>query len=620
MFELLQKVNSPDDLKKFSLKELEKYAEEVRGRITQASIKNGGHLAPSLGAVEIAIALHFVLNSPHDKILWDVGHQAYAHKIICGRQNQFDDLRTDEGISGFIKPIESEHDAFISGHSSNALSAATGISRADRLNGTNKKVAVVIGDGALTGGMAFEALNDLGATKEPIMIILNDNDMSISKNVGALSRHFASLRISKSYHRLKNRIRRVVSGIPFVGKGIFKLLDKTRKAISAVVGTHKMFEHMGISYYGPYDGHDLANIIKVFKQSKDLKCPVILHLNTTKGKGFEASEKDPSNYHGISPALENKENSFSKIVGETLCELASENSKIYAITAAMAQGTGLDIFRDKYPKNYSDVAIAEQHAVTLAAGLATDGIKPFVAVYSSFLQRAYDQIMHDVAICNLPVTFLIDRAGVIGSDGVTHQGLFDIAYLSSIPNIAIMAPKDGLEFKAMIEFAGSYKAPLAIRYPKSYKKDFGFTSRIELGKWEEFPFVEGFGKPKTLDSKIEKQIYIIAYGNRMLELAAKTQGARIINARCIKPLDTNLLDSVAINNSTIIVLEDAIESGSLASSITSYLSKEGSIAKGTKVIPLNLGDEFIHSHSIQKAFELNNLTSEYIQNLIDNIK
>ncbi|MCL2591760.1 MAG: 1-deoxy-D-xylulose-5-phosphate synthase [Defluviitaleaceae bacterium] len=603
-------------MKKLTLEQKKEYALELRAYITQTSIKSGGHLASSLGAVEIAIALHSVLNSPQDKILWDVGHQAYAHKMMTGRVEGFENLRTDEGISGFPKPSESEHDAFIAGHASNALSVAVGLARASRLQNENRMIVCVVGDGALTGGLTLEALNDLGASNEKVIIILNDNDMSISKNVGGMSKYFTKLRIAPSYLNFKQKTRRVVSAIPFIGHGLFKFLDKIRRIFSTLVGTNKMFEQLGIRYYGPYDGHDLGNLTKMISQATSINGPVLLHVITKKGKGFEDAENNPSAYHGLAPLGEKSEQKFSDIVGETLCELAKNNDKICAITAAMAQGTGLESFGEAYNDRFFDVGIAEGHAVTLAGGLAKGGLKPFVCLYSSFLQRGYDQIIHDVAIDNLPVIFLIDRAGVVGADGVTHQGVFDLSYLFSIPNLTVLSPKDGDELKAMIEFATEFNAPLVIRYPKSYEKNYGFATEFEVGKWESFPFVEGFGEDSQ-ERDCDYNKYILAVGNRMLKLATGTKGACIINARSVKPLDKELLTEIAKENTLIITLEDNALNGGFGNSVLVFYNKNNLIKRGMRIITLGLSDNFIHTHNIDKAFADNNLTKEYLQNIID---
>jgi len=618
----LHNIHSPADLKRLSMVEMQEYAHELRGFITQTTLKNGGHLAPSLGAVEIAIALHTVLDCPTDKILWDVGHQAYAHKMITGRAEGFNHLRTDDGVSGFIKPSESPYDAFVSGHASNALGAAIGFVRAAKLQNMPSKVAAVVGDGALTGGMAFEALNDIGDSGENITIILNDNEMSISENVGGMSRYFSRLRISRNYLKFKNRLKRVVTAIPFAGGVFFKALDKTKRAFGRVLGIHKFFEQMGIRYYGPYDGNDLPSLVKVLRQAHAMKGPVLLHLITQKGRGFKDAEENPSSYHGLAPAGPGVgEQSFSSIAGKSLCALAKENAKICTITAAMADGTGLSEFSKKFPNRFFDVGIAEQHAVTLAAGLAAGGLKPYVCLYSSFLQRAYDQVMHDVCIMNLPVTFLVDRAGVIGADGVTHQGVYDIAYLSNIPNLTILAPKDGEELKEMLELSVDYNAPLAIRYPKSFTKNYGFCTKVETGKWELFPFVEGMGKAVGA-ANVLSDIYILAAGNRMLELACQTTGAQIVNARSVKPLDTDFLEKLANGDAgvTLITLEDHMLTGGFGASVTQYLNQQGYIINGkVNVINLGLKDAFIHTHSINKAFELNDLTVEHLQGVIDKV-
>ncbi|MCL2797229.1 MAG: 1-deoxy-D-xylulose-5-phosphate synthase [Firmicutes bacterium] len=613
-YSLLDSINSPADLKKLSPAELKQAALETRALITESVLKNGGHLASSLGAVEIALALHYVFDAPRDKILWDVGHQAYAHKIVTGRREAFKALRTDGGVCAFPNPAESEYDAFIAGHASTSLSAALGYCRARKLRGEDYRVAAVIGDGALTGGMAFEALNDIGADGCDVTIILNDNDMSISKNVGAMNRYFSRLRISKGYLGFKAKTKRVVSAVPLFGRGVLFLLEKSRNAVRWVAKTNKMFEQMGIRYYGPFDGNDLSNLIKVLKEARKLKGPVLVHLLTQKGCGFADAEADPAAYHGVNPAGAVGGKAFSDVVGATLCELAASDPRVCAVTAAMTDGTGLAGFAEEFPDRFFDVGIAEPHAVTAAAAMAAGGLRPYVAIYSTFLQRAYDQAVHDVALQNLPVTFLIDRAGVGGPDGATHQGVFDISYLSGIPNLAVFAPKDGEELKQMLHFSLMHPGPLAIRYPRAFIKEYGSAARVLPGKWEVIRSAEP--PKKKLFKKAVKKI-ILAVGSRALELALKTNGADVINARSVKPLDFIFLDAAGKEEALIVTVEDGILSGGFGAAVLLYMNQKGFLENGARVVSLGLSDKFIHTCSQGKAFKDNGLTKENLQKILD---
>ncbi len=600
---LLDKINCPEDLKALSVKELKLYAENARSFITETVLRQGGHLSSNLGAVEFSIALHYVFDSPKDKIVWDVGHQAYTHKLITGRKKPLEKLRENGGAGGFPNAGESVHDSFVSGHSSTSLSAALGMARARDLDGANHNIIAVIGDGALTGGMAYEALSDIGSQKSKLIIILNDNEMSISKNVGAMSEYLSKLRLSKKYSNAKRAIKNGINALPFFGSRIMRLLEKSRAAAKSVFIANKMFEQMGIRYYGPLDGHDIKNLIETFESVKHDDFPVIIHLLTNKGNGYKPAEDNPGLYHGVTPGGAKSLSSFSAVAGETLSALAKVNPKIVAVTAAMCDGTGLKDFADKFADRYFDVGIAEQHAVTMCAGLAKEGYKPYFAVYSSFLQRGYDQLCHDVAIMNLPVTFLIDRAGVIGADGVTHQGIFDIAYLKMLPNFTVLAPKDGEELRAMLQWSAVFNGPLAVRYPKGYEKELGFTQAFEYGKWE------------TLKKSVTN-IFVLCAGNRMLCAALKTNGAQIVNARFIKPLDFNFLDDINREGNTVITLEDGVLCAGFGQSVLSYLNTAGLKAK---VITLGLKDSFITNLDIDAVFAENGLTSVNIQKIIDKI-
>ncbi|KUO71069.1 MAG: 1-deoxy-D-xylulose-5-phosphate synthase, partial [Clostridia bacterium BRH_c25] len=544
MYKILDSINSPDDLKKLSYKELEILSSELRDYTIKVVSENGGHLASNLGVVELTLALHRIFDTPEDKIVWDVGHQSYIHKIVTGRREQFSSLRKMGGISGFPKRDESVHDAFETGHSSTSISAALGIAKARDLNGENYSVVAVIGDGALTGGMSFEALNQAGDFPTNLIVILNDNEMSISQNIGGLSNYLSRLRTEPAYFKLKSELETILNKIPLVGKSMFKMAENIRDWLKYILVPGVIFEELGFKYLGPIDGHDIKKLEDVLRRAKSYNgYPVLIHVVTVKGKGYSKAEDKPQMYHGISPFfIENGElktkstkKTYSEVFGETLLELGSKNEKILAVSAAMAEGTGLAGFAEKYKNRFFDVGIAEQHAVTFCAGLATGGYRPVFAVYSTFLQRAYDQVVHDVCMQKLPVVFAIDRAGIVGSDGETHQGVFDITYLRHIPNITIMSPKDGKELRDMLRLAVSLEGPAAIRYPRGNAREFDYPDTpLELGKSE--ILIEG------------EDGVIISEGSmvfRALEVCGRLKQAgksfSVINARFIKPLDEKLL-------------------------------------------------------------------------------
>ncbi|MBU0502651.1 MAG: 1-deoxy-D-xylulose-5-phosphate synthase, partial [Candidatus Margulisbacteria bacterium] len=532
---LLDKIKLPETLRELSAKQLEQVAAEVRSKIIEVTAKNGGHIAPSLGAVELAVALHATLESPKDKIVWDVGHQAYAHKILTGRLEKFDTLRTFGGISGFPKPTESPHDAFAVGHASTSISAALGMVKARDLKGEKHSVVAVIGDGSLSGGLAYEGVNNVDGMKTNLIVILNDNEMSISKNVGAMSNYLTQVTTSNLYVDLRDRIEKVVTRIPKVGTSLFEAARKLKDRTKHIVVDFKvnvMFEELGYKYFGPIDGHNIPLLISTLHHAKDVAGPVLLHVITKKGKGYAPAEKDPSKFHGKGPfeiktgrAKEEDKVSYTKLFGETLFKLAKKNERIIAITAAMVDGTGLENFAEKFPDRFFDVGIAEEHAVTFAAGLAISGFRPVVAVYSTFLQRAYDQIIHDVCMQNLPVVFCLDRAGLVGEDGPTHHGVFDLAYLRSIPNMTVVAPADGEELQEMLAKAIEHNGPIAIRYPRGAVSS--THSRVS----------------NTSQPTPHTKICIIAIGSMVgpsLEAAALLEkdgvSARVINAKYVKPL------------------------------------------------------------------------------------
>ena len=598
----IEQVNSPDDLKRLSIKDLSLYADEIRQYIVDVVKNRGGHLSSNLGSIELTLALHYVFSAPQDKIIFDVGHQSYAHKIITGRKEAFQNLRCDDGISGFPNATESEYDVFTTGHSSNSLSLGVGLCRARTLNNGDHNVVAVIGDGAFTGGMAFEALNDIGANKEKLIIVLNDNKMSISKNVGAFSNYLAKLRLSKRYSSFKYKLKRGVSALPFFGSEIVGLLDKIKDSVKISLLPNKIFENLGVKYYGPLNGHDIPRLVDSLTRLKSAKGPVILHVVTNKGNGVEEIMKAPDKFHGVSPQNCESEISYSSVISEKLCEMASRDDKVVAVTAAMAAGTGLEKFSQEYPNRYYDVGIAEQHATSMCAGFTVGGIKPYFAVYSSFLQRAYDQIMQDVCIDNRAVTFLVDHAGVVGGDGVTHQGLYDGAFLSSFPNMTVLQPKDGNELKEMLDFSLNYGAPLAIRYAKSYKKELPKVKSFNDLSWEMLRYDE------------KNEVTVLAVGNYANLLALDLNKVNVVNARTIKPLDEQMLEVIS-GSKLVVTIEEGVEKGGFGEAVRAYYAcKE----KAPKVLVCAHPNVFISSVSRDKILADAGLTLEKVENRIKN--
>lgn len=575
---MLEEINSPQDLKKLTLQQKKKLAEEIRNYIIEIVSKNGGHLASNLGVVELTIALHTVFNVPEDKIIWDVGHQCYVHKILTGRREEFKNLRKPNGLAGFPKSNESPADSFNTGHSSTSISAALGMARARDLQGKNNAVIAVIGDGALTGGMALEALNDAGYSKCKMTVILNDNEMSISPNVGGLNKFLGKLRTKKLYTTTNNLLKKQISSVPVIGKPMVVGIQRIKRAIKQLV-IHKMFfEDIGFTYLGPVDGHNIEELESILKTSKQVNGPVLIHVLTKKGKGYKFAEKNPDKFHAISPFnIENgelktpKEKDYSKVFGEKIVELAKENSKIVAVTASMKNGTGLADFAQEFPYRFFDVGIAEQHAVTMAAGMAKEGMIPFVPIYSSFYQRAYDQIIHDVAMQNLSVIMCVDRAGIVGADGETHQGTLDMAFFRLVPNLTIMAPKDFKEFEDMLEFAVGLNKPVVIRYPRGGEDaevKFKIHAKIELGKAEVLHEVKNLENPT-------KEVTIIAIGKTVSEavkLADRMQKEEgitpeIINARFLKPFDSGKMIQSIQRTKNVITIEDGTVINGLATTV-----------------------------------------------------
>lgn len=604
MYTLLDKYREPCEIKKMSLQQLYTLSDEIRDFLVEKVSKTGGHLASNLGIVELTISLYNVFDFKKDNLIWDVGHQAYVHKILTGRKDRFNTLRQFGGLSGFPKRNESCYDIFETGHSSTSLSAALGMAKARDLKGEKNDVIAVIGDGALTGGMAYEALNDIGYSKTKMIIILNDNQMSISKNVGGMSTYLSKIRLDPNYNKLKEEVDNTLNKIPNIGKGMTASIRKIKNGIKQIMVPSMLFEDMGIKYLGPIDGHNIKDISKVLKLAKDIKAPVIIHVITKKGKGYEFAERNPGKFHGIGPfncnsgETSNKSGkSYSSVFGEEIVKLAEEDSQIVAITAAMKDGTGLTKFAENFPKRFFDVGIAEQHAVTMAAGMASAGLKPVFAVYSTFLQRAYDQVIHDICIQKLPVILAIDRAGIVGNDGETHQGVFDLSFLSQMPNMTIMCPKCTEELKYMLKWAVNFNGPVAIRYPRG-----GDNENISLSPIKNFTY----GKWETIYKS--GNIALIATG-KMVQNAIlvrdklKSSGINItiINAAFVKPIDKNLIEELVMEGYTIVTLEDNVIHGGFGSMVLEFIN---SLHKNTKVINLGFKDEFIPHGNVNILYKL----------------
>ncbi|SPD75783.1 1-deoxyxylulose-5-phosphate synthase, thiamine-requiring, FAD-requiring [uncultured Desulfobacterium sp.] len=593
---LLDNINSPDDLHGLSIGQLEALAKELRQRIIQTVAKTGGHLAPSLGVVELTIALHYVFNAPRDKIIWDVGHQAYAHKLITGRRDQFHTLRTYGGLSGFPKRSESPYDTFDTGHSSTSISAGLGISTGKALKGEKDKVVAVIGDGSMTAGMAFEGLNQAGETEKDLIVVLNDNAMSIAPNVGAFSSFLSRKMTGRRFVGLKRDLENFIRSFPGVGENILNLVRKSEDSFITFFTPGMLFEAFKFQYMGPIRGHRLQELIEALTNAKNLNGPVLVHVLTVKGKGYPPAEKDPAHFHGVGSfeiptgtPLKHKPKSppsYTDVFGKTMVELGRKNNKIFAITAAMPEGTGLTGFSEAYPERFLDVGIAEQHAVTFAAGLATEGFRPVVAIYSTFLQRAFDQIVHDVCMPNLPVVFAIDRGGLVGEDGPTHHGHFDITYLRSLPNITLMAPKDENELRHMIYTALEHPGPVAIRYPRG--NGLGVVCDPELK-------AIAIGEAEVI--KDGGEILIIALGNCVQpsleaaeELEKEGRSVAVVNCRFVKPLDKRLAD-MAARIGRVLVVEENIRQGGLGSAFLEMLNDNG--IEGVHIRRIGLPDKFI---------------------------
>ena len=595
---ILEQIKGPENLKNMSPEELCVLAGEIRTFLIEKISHTGGHLASNLGVVELTIALLRTFDLPKDKIIWDVGHQSYTHKILSGRMQEFDELRQYGGLSGFPKRKESPYDAFDTGHSSTSISAGLGIAQGRDILGEDYKVVSVIGDGALTGGMAYEALNNAARMKKNFIIVLNDNKMSISENVGGMSRYLGGLRTGNGYNDLKKNVADTLERIPVVGERMIDRIKRTKNSIKQLFIPGMLFENMGITYLGPVDGHNIQALCKVFKEAQKLDHAVLVHVLTKKGKGYEPAEKNPAAFHGVSPfdiktgrpVAEKKYPTYTDVFSKKMCQLGETHPELVAVTAAMPDGTGVAAFGKRFPDRFFDVGIAEAHAVTSAAGMAAAGLRPVVAVYSSFLQRGYDQILHDVCIQNLPVIFAVDRAGLVGSDGETHQGIFDYSYLTSIPNMSVAAPKNLWELRAMLDFAMDYKAPFVIRYPRG-------TAYRGL---KEFMQPISYGKGEMLYE--EEDIALLAVGSMVStgehvreKLKEEGYSCTLANARFVKPFDKELVERLAKNHRLIVTMEENVLQGGFGLPVTAYIHEH---YPQVKVLNIAIPDAYVEHGNV----------------------
>ena len=618
---LLEKIHEPKDLRALNLTELKTLAQEIRQRMIDVVSENGGHLAPNLGVVELTIALHRVFNSPQDKLVWDVGHQTYVHKLLTGRLEKFPTLRQYKGLSGFPKRSESAHDCFETGHSSTSISAAVGFAKARDVLGEHHHVVAVIGDGAMTGGMAFEALNHAGHNETDIIVVLNDNEMSISPNVGAMASYLNRLRTDPAYDKRKEEIEDLLKRIPRIGSRVAKLAAKAKDSLKYLFVPGLIFEELGFTYLGPIDGHDQALLEEVLEQAKQKKGPVLVHVLTCKGKGYQPAAENPDVFHGVGPfdpqtgriIKKPAPPTYTAVFGDTLCELAEKDPKIVAISAAMPSGTGLSVFAQKFPQRFFDVGIAEQHAVTFAVGLAFGGLKPVVAIYSTFYQRAYDQVLHDVCLQNANVVLAIDRAGVVGDDGPTHHGVFDISFFRIIPNLVLMAPKDENELRHMLYTALRHNGPIALRYPRSAGKGVPLDEPLQ-----ELPL----GKAEVM--REGKDVTLIGIGPLVYECLSAAQELRrrgieaaVINLRFITPLDRELILHYARLTKNIVTIEDHVLKGGMGSAILELLEDEG--LNGVKVERLGYTD-YVEQGAIPKLQHVHGLSVQGIIQATERLK
>ena len=615
---VLERIQKENDIKKLNEQELSVLADEIRTFLIEKISVTGGHLASNLGVVELTMAMHLAFDLPKDRMIWDVGHQAYTHKLLTGRKAGFDDLRKHGGMSGFPKRKESDCDAFDTGHSSTSISAGLGYVEAREILGEHHHVISVIGDGSLTGGMAYEALNNASHLNSNFIIVLNDNNMSISKNVGGMSKYLDSIRTAETYTDLKKGVEHALKKVPVAGESIVEHIRKTKSGIKQLIVPGMFFEDMGITYLGPVDGHDLKKMIKVLREAKRLDRPVLVHVLTKKGKGYLPAEENPSKFHGTGPfeietgaaITTSDKDSYTDVFSKVICDIGKSNRKVVTITAAMADGTGLSRFAKYFPQRFFDVGIAEEHALTFAAGLAAGGMKPVVALYSSFLQRAYDQAIHDICMQNLPVMIAVDRAGLVGNDGETHQGVFDLSFLSMIPNMTVMAPKNRWELADMVRFCVDYDAPVALRYPRgtAYEGLKEFRAPIEYGKSELL---------------YEEESIAILFVGHMSELAESVRtelkdmgySCSLVNARFIKPLDTEMIERLSREHRLLVTIEENVLSGGYGARVLDYVSKE---KLPVHVCRIGLPDAFIEQGNIDLLRRENGLEKSAIVKKIIN--
>ena len=594
---MLSDIQTPSDIKQLDFDQLQQLADEIREFLIESINKTGGHLGSNLGTIELTLALHYVFNTPEDSFVWDVGHQAYAHKILTGRREMMSTLRQKDGLSGFTKRSESEHDAFGAGHSSTSISAALGFALANKINKKNNTAIAIIGDGALTGGMAFEAMNHAGDADANLLIVLNDNDMSISKNVGALNKYLTRLISGKVYSTMKSTSLNLLKGLP----RLQEFAKRSEEHLKGMILPGTLFEELGIDYFGPIDGHDLPTLIKTLQNLKNQPKPRLLHIITTKGRGLEMAEKDPIKFHGIAPpsSSSNSFPSYSQVFGRWLCDKAASSDRLIAITPAMCEGSGMVEFSTSYPERYFDVAIAEQHAVTLAGGMAIQGLKPVVAIYSTFLQRGYDQFIHDIALQNLNVIFAIDRAGLVGADGSTHAGVFDLSFLRCIPNVVIMAPSSSLEMYEQLNTAYSLDGPVCIRFPRG-------KSEIESYVTDT---VQEIGKANVVREGFD--VAILSFGTTLSQAlkAGETLDATVVDMRFVKPLDKELISELAKSHKKLISIEDNVVSGGAGSAVAEFIH---STQLNTALNIIGLPDEFGEHGSQEELYELYGLTTDNI--------
>lgn len=615
---MLEKINKPNDIHKIALADFPLLAEEIRQFLIESVSRTGGHLASNLGAVELTLALHNVLDLPQDRIIWDVGHQAYTHKILTGRKDGFAKLRQEGGMSGFPKRKESDCDAFDAGHSSNSISAGLGYVRARDLLGQNYRVVSVIGDGALTGGMAYEAMNNAAGLKTNFIIVLNDNNMSISKNVGGMSSYLSALRTAESYTGMKINVTKTLKKVPKIGPAIVDTMRKTKSSIKQLIIPGMLFENMGITYLGPVDGHNMCQMMRLFNEAKRVEGPVIVHVLTEKGRGYTPACVHPDRFHGTGPfdiktgkSLSAKKSlTYTDVFSDTVTALGKEQKKLVCITAAMREGTGLKRFAKEFPDRFFDVGIAEEHAVSFAAGLALGGMIPVVAIYSSFLQRAVDQIVHDVCMQNLHVIFAIDRAGLVGADGETHQGCFDLSYLTMIPNMTVMAPKNAWELSKMLELSAYMAGPCAIRYPRggAYQGLEEFQSPVQYGKSEIL-----YRGEKTAILSVGSMTEVCEQVYR--EMKAKGENPTFVNARFVKPLDTGLLDELAKDHSLFVTVEENVKSGGFGEHVAAYME---ACHPETRVLPIAIWNRFVEHGEVDSLRAKIGLSPAEIFSAIEN--